>query len=202
MPKKTAVAEKPKQKPISCYPVPAKNDKGKKTEPWAIMERLLKECREFDPIKLCRIRLFWQKSWKVDADGIATGAMVSKASEIDRNLVESSGGETPDVIIKIAEKVWPHLNDQGKERVIYHELCHIHPALDSLGEQKYDSKDRPLWRIGRHPVTAFAEEIARYGVDTVLGTNASIVDAGQAADAPLLAEAEKNARGVDKGTNG
>ena len=184
--------KKEKRTPIKVRPILRKSG-GKICEPWAILERLLEE-NIFQPIRNCRVRLFWQKDWKVDPDGIANGAMVCKASEIDRNLVEEASGECIDVIVKLPEKQWPKLSDKEKERRLFHELCHVHPAKDSNGEQKQDEKGRPLWRLGRHPVATFHEELARYGAEMVIGSNQAVLDAMRAADEPLLAEAEKAAK--------
>ena len=187
---------KDKRTPIKIRPIQRKAS-GKITEPWAILERLLAEVSTFSPIRNCRVRLYWQKDWKQDVDGIAVGAMACKASELDRNLVEESGGETPDIFIKLPEKQWPQLDDKEKERRIFHELLHIHPAKDSNGGQKSDSKDRPLWRLGRHPIATFHEEIARYGAEMVIGSNQRVLDAMRASDQPLLAHAEKEAAAAD-----
>ncbi|MFH0982812.1 MAG: putative metallopeptidase [Planctomycetota bacterium] len=181
-----------KRTKIKVRPIPRKSG-GKVTEPWAILEALLKDDPSFNQIRNCRVRLWWQKDWKVDPDGITTGAMVCKASEIDRNLVEETGGETPDVFIKLPEKQWPMLDEREKEHRIFHELCHVHPAKDANGEQKRDEKNRWLWRLGRHPVTAFHEELAKYGAEMVIGHNQAVLDAMRRADAPLYAETEKTA---------
>lgn len=190
MPRRKKENVKDKRTPIKVKPIQRKVG-GKVTEPWAILERLLKDVHGFDPIRNCRVRLFWQRDGKMDVDGIAVGATVCKANEIDRNLAEESGGETPDIFIKIAEKTWSQLDAKQRERLLFHELCHVHPAKDANGEQKMDSKDRPLWRIGKHPITAFHEELARYGAEMVIGSNQAVLDAAARADAPLLAEGER-----------
>ena len=187
--------QKKKVTPLKVRPVMRKQA-GKITEPYSILERLLEEKAVFEHIRHCRVKLWWAKDWKVDADGIATGATVCKANEIDRNLVEENVGvkETPDVFIKLAEASWQFLKEKDKERLIFHELCHVHPAKDANGEQKKDAKDRWLWRIGRHPITTFPEEISEYGLEAVLGSSQAIQTAIDKAAAPLLAEAERNAK--------
>jgi hypothetical protein len=189
--------EKPEKKsPIKIRPIPRKHA-GKITEPWSIMERLIEEVDAFAHLKLAKIKLWWQKDWKTDVDNIATGAQVCKASEIDRNLAEESNGETVDLFIKLPEMQWPTLDDTEKEHRLYHELCHIKAAKDSSGKQKRDAKDRLLWRLGRHPITAFHEEIERYGLERVIGHNKAIVDAIVFAEKPLekvFVEADENAK--------
>jgi len=184
--RKNDSSREPKEKktPVKIRPIPRKHA-GKVTEPWAIMERLIDEVAHFSHLKVARIKLFWQKDWKADVDGIATGAQVCKASELDRNIAEDAGAETPDVFIKLPESQWPTLDAIEKEHRIFHELCHVKPAKDANGEQKIDSKDRLLWRLGRHPITAFHEEIERYGVEAVIGHNAKIVESIAYADRPM-----------------
>jgi hypothetical protein len=186
--------KEPKRTPTKVQAIPRKSG-GKLTEPWAILERLLADHAAFQQIRHCRVKLWWQKDPKVDADGIATGATVCKANEIDRNLSEeSAGGESLDIFIKLARDAWQHYPEKKKEQVIFHELCHVHPARDGNGEQKQDTKGRLLWRIGRHPISTFHEELSEYGAEAVIGNNQAVLDAMRAASAPLLAEAEKNAK--------
>ena len=202
--KKSSGPVEPKRSPIKVYPIPRiSRDTKKPTEPWVILDKLL-EKSTFRPIRMCSIKLWWQKDWKVDADGIATGATVCKASEIDRNLVEEHApkGVSLDINIRIAEKAWQHYSDKKKEQLIFHELCHVHPAKNAKGEQKYDMKNRPLWRIGRHPISTFPEELAEYGEEAVIGNNQAVLDAMHKASEPLLAAAETTKKGeVDKGAS-
>lgn len=200
--KKSSGEKQEKKTAVKLRAIPRKHA-GKITEPWAIMERLVAECEFFAHLKIAKIKLWWQKDWKVDVDGIATGAQCSKANERDRILAEEATGETVDLFINLPETQWVTLDDREKERRIFHELCHFKPANDANGRQKQDSKDRLLWRMGRHPITAFPEEIDRFGVDDVLGANAKIVEAIRHAERPmekLFEEAEKSASGKKPGT--
>lgn len=173
-----------KRVPIKLRPV-ARMHKGKVTEPYRIMERLLSECDEFQPIREAKIRLYWRKDWQADVDGVIVGAQCAKASDRERLLAEEHG-ESVDLVILLPEKAWPTLGDVEKEHRLYHELCHFAPALDSNGVQKKDEKDRPQWRLKRHPITAFGSEVERYGADRVLGHNEIMLDAAEASDMPLF----------------
>ncbi len=67
--------------------------------------------------------------------------------------------------------------------------------MDSNGKQKLDAKDRPLWRIGKHPITTFPAEIERYGIDAVLGANDKMLEVIRFSDRPMekvFDEAEKS----------
>ena len=97
----------------------------------------------------------------------------------------NGGGETVDVFIKLPETQWPTLEDTEKEHRLFHELCHVKPAKDSNGKQKRDAKDRLLWRLGRHPITAFNEEIERFGLERVIGHNAKIMESIAHAERPM-----------------
>jgi hypothetical protein len=188
-----------KRTPVKLRPILRKH-KGKITEPYEILERLLKECDCFADVKDAAFRLYWRKDWQVDVDGVVIGAQVCKASERERLLAEEAS-ESLDLQILLPEKAWPTLNDEEKEHRIFHELCHCRAARDSNGEQKFDSKDRPIWRLRRHPIVAFSEEIERFGIDRVVGHNASMVEAVESADLPLFAnQADENgaARGNGK----
>jgi hypothetical protein len=190
--------EKPDKKtPTKVRPIPRKHA-GKITEPWKIMEDLIAEKECFRDLVDAKIKLWWQKDWKADVDGIATGAQVCKASEIDRNLVEESSGETVDLFIKLPEAQWPALDDTEKRQRLFHELCHIRQAKNSDGKQKRDAKDRLLWRLRRHPITAFHEEINEFGIKRVIGHNEAVMESIRHTERPmetLFDAAEKKSNG-------
>lgn len=201
--RKSSGEKKEKRSPVKLSAIPRKHA-GKVTDPWAIMERLIKEMSEEDPARFghlenCKLKLWWTKDWKADPDGIVVGAQVCKASEVDRILVEESNGESPDIFIKLPKSQWEFLGELEKEHRIFRELCRIRPAKDVNGEQKRDTKERLLWRIGRFPIQAFPEEIKRFGAERVIGHWAMIAAAVETAARPLLpafdkAEAEDAAK--------
>ena len=191
--KKSTAEKQEKKSPVKLAPI------SPNTEPWKVLRATIKEMVAENPgrfghLENCKLRLFWAKDWKADADGVVIGAQVCKANEIDRLLVEAGEGkgESPDIFIKLPKTQWPKLDQDEKTHRLYHELCHIRPALDTAGNQKRDSLDRPLWRLGRHPITAFYEEVKRFGVDRVLGHNGTILKSIEVADRPLLAEMERS----------
>jgi len=175
-----------KRTPVKLRPVLRKHN-GKITEPWKILERLLEECECFREIKDAAFKLYWRQDWQVDTDGVVVGAQVCKASERERLLAEEAS-ESLDFQILLPEKAWPTLDEVEKEHRIFHELCHCRAARDANGDQKYDSKDRPMWRLRRHPITAFHEEIERFGVERVVGHNRIMADSAESAAMPLFAE--------------
>jgi hypothetical protein len=186
--KRSSGEKKEKKVPVKLIPI-ERVHAGKVVDAWKRMETLIKEMADkprFEHLKKVKIRMFWTKDWKIDPDGNATGAKVVKASERDRLLAEENGGESPDFFIILPKEQWPHLTDEEKDQRLYHELCHIRPAMDQNGKQKVDTKDRPLWRLGRHPIVAFPEEVERFGLDSVLGRNDRIKASADAVKQPLF----------------
>ena len=158
--------------------------KGKVNEPYRILAQLLAECEEFAPLRDAEIRLFYRKDWPIDADGVVTGAQCAKATEVER-LEAEAGGNKIDLKILLPEETWPTLDDTEKEHRIYHELSHFAPARDAEGKQKHDTKDRPLWRMKRHQIVAFHQEVERYGVERILCHNDAMVRQVAQADRPM-----------------
>ena len=155
--KRASGSIKPEKKTATkVQPIPRKHS-GKITEPYAIMESMIAEKPCFEHLKVAKIKLWGQKDWKADVDGIATGAQCCKASELDRNLSEESKNGTVDLFIKLPRDQWSTLDETEKQHRIFHELCHFRPAMNAEGNQKQDTKDRLLCRLRRHPVVAFYE---------------------------------------------
>lgn len=183
--KRSNTGEKAEKKTATkVQPIPRKHS-GKVTEPYAIMESMIAEKPCFEHLKVAKIKLWWQKDWKADVDGIATGAQCCKASELDRNLSEESGNGTVDLFIKLPRDQWSTLDETEKQHRIFHELCHFRPAMNAEGNQKQDTKDRLLWRMRRHPVAAFYEEIEEFGIDRIVNHNETVVKAIHHADRPM-----------------
>ncbi len=185
--------KKEKKSPVKLSPIPRVHN-GKVTEPWRLLEYLVKELvpnKRFAHLKDCRIGLLWMRDAKADADGVMIGAAVCLASELDRILLEEAGADGRDIFIKLPREQWNHLTEDEKTFRTFHELCHIRPKLDANGKQKFDVKDRPLWRLGRHPIAAFPEEVERFGVDRVIDHNGAILKSAETAARPLLAIAEQ-----------
>lgn len=189
--KDKVLTTKEKKSPMKLSAIP-RTHQGKTTEPWLLLDRLVKEMSESEPKRFghlvhCRIKLWWTRDWKADADGVIVGAQVCKATELMRLLVEESDGkDSPDIFILLPREQWKHLDDTEKEHRVFHELCHIRPSLDTTGQQKRDAKDHLLWRIGRHPIACFPEELKRFGQVRVLGHNDAIAAVAEVAVRPLL----------------
>jgi len=154
---------------------------GKVTEPYEIMDRLIKTERA--DLKDVKIGIAWRIGWRVDADGVLTLGQCCKRGDLDRELDEF------DFIIKLNKDAWPTLNPEHKERLIFHELEHAQLSLDSNGEPKRNDRGRLVCRIKKHDFGEFRSVVKKYGLDDDLS---KIAQAGiNDAQRPLLAEMTK-----------
>ena len=177
-----------KKKPVKVRQIERKHA-GKVQEPWRIMEGLIDKVEELHILKPAKWVLLWRKDWKPDVDKVVTAAQVRRASEIDRTLAGY------DLALMLPELAWKGWDAIDKEWRIFHELCHVRPVLDTEGNQVRDEKDRLQWRLRKHPITAFPEEIERYGLERVLQSSQRMEKAIEDADRPLLKAAEQAAKG-------
>jgi len=179
-----------KKKPVKVRQIERKHA-GKVQEPWRIMEGLIDKVEELHILKPAKWVLLWRKDWKPDVDKVVTAAQVRRASEIDRTLAGY------DLALMLPELAWKGWDAIDKEWRIFHELCHVRPVLDTEGNQVRDEKDRLQWRLRKHPITAFPEEIERYGLERVLQSSQRMEKAIEDADRPLLKAAEQAAKGKE-----
>lgn len=77
----------------------------------------------------------------------------------DRNYVY--GGK--DVIIEIGRDVWDQMDDELREVLIDHELCHIGVDLDEKGNTVLTNNGRPKVFIKPHDIEEFQIILDRYG---------------------------------------
>jgi len=154
---------------------------GKVTEPYEIMERLVKNERA--DLKDVKIGIAWRLGWRQDADGNLQIGQCKKRADLDRELDEY------DFIILLNKEAWPTMDetmdDKHKERLILHQLEHAQLSLDSNGEPKRDDRGRLVCRIRKHDFEDFRSVIKKYGWQDNLSeiAKAAIADA----ERPLLA---------------
>jgi hypothetical protein len=75
-------------------------------------------------------------------------------------------GELPDFLVMIDRAVFESLDNERRERVLYHELCHVVPREDEFGIPKLGQDGRLLLKIIPHDFEFFDREVRRYGPDT------------------------------------
>jgi hypothetical protein len=94
-----------------------------------------------------------------------------------------------DFLILFDHPHWDGLDPERRERLVYHELCHVLQAETDEGAPKFSSVDgRPVLKLVPHDREFFDAEVERYGVEVVGIEGAAIA----------IAEGErrKRARGV------
>ena len=175
---------KEKKTPCKIRPIERKHA-GKATEPWTVMERLIEEVSHFADLKVAKWALLWRKDWKPDIDGVTTLAMIRRASEFDRTLLGQTLADGLDLVLLLAESAWQGMTAEDRERMIFHVLCHPKAARDSNGNQKMDTRDRLQWRLRKHPIVAFHEEIDAYGIDSILKAGERAATAARHAERPM-----------------
>jgi hypothetical protein len=162
---------------------------GKVTQPYAIMEKLIKEVGQFHPLNAAKIVIVWKSGWKPTKDDILKHAQIRKLSELEREI----WGDEYDLCLMLHRELWQSskFTEQQREMDIFHELCHVTAEIDDkTGDQKLDDRDRLCWRLRNHPIQRFPEEIERYGIEAVLDLDVQAMTA--AADEISQAEAKKS----------
>jgi hypothetical protein len=82
-------------------------------------------------------------------------------AEFCRPLLE---GLEPDFLMMVDLALWAAASDEQRERLVYHELCHLRVKEDpETGLAKLDDEGRPRIRVVPHDVEVFTAEVARYG---------------------------------------
>jgi hypothetical protein len=183
---------------------------GKIVQPYAIMERLIAEVEQLEPLKKAKIIIVWKSGWMPTKDEILKHAQIRKLSELEREI----WGDEYDLCMLLHRELWQsnRFTEEEREMDIFHELLHPVPEVDDkTGEQKKDDRDRLVWRLRNHPIQRFPEEIDRYGIDKVLQLDETAREAVDEEDSradaiaeendaarPLLKEAEKGEAKVEK----
>jgi hypothetical protein len=72
----------------------------------------------------------------------------------------------PDYLVLVDRAHWDSLDEQRRERLIYHELCHLQPRETPQGAPMHDEEGRPKLKLVPHDTEIFHAELLRYGVVT------------------------------------
>jgi hypothetical protein len=86
------------------------------------------------------------------------------------------GNDLPDYVLILDAALWPTLDDEHRERLIYHELSHIEPRIDEeTGIPKLSREDgRVMLKLVPHTYEFFDLEVRRYGPDVCGLTDAAL----------------------------
>jgi hypothetical protein len=73
--------------------------------------------------------------------------------------------EEPDFLILVDRALWDTLDPERRERLVYHELCHVQARETEFGTPRLGQDGRPMLKLVPHDAEAFHAEIERYGVE-------------------------------------
>jgi hypothetical protein len=71
--------------------------------------------------------------------------------------------EDADFLILIDRPLWDGLDAERRERLLYHELCHVHAKEDEFGSPKVGNDGRIQLKLVPHDAEVFNAELERYG---------------------------------------
>lgn len=74
-------------------------------------------------------------------------------------------GDRPiDYLIVLDAEWWMDADERDREILVYHEMCHIQPAYDKMGAQRFDrDTGLPVLTLAGHDVEEFSAVVRRYG---------------------------------------
>ena len=151
---------KDKRKRVTVRLAKRKGAGGRATEPYQILEWVLKNKRD-DLLKAkVKIVIAFTKAWQSDADKHLKLGSCAKRKDIDREMIDC------DFLITLNDNVWPSMSADEKQRLIYHELLHAEIKYDSDGSTLKDDRGRVVTRIRQHDFEEFREIIEQYGTET------------------------------------
>lgn len=79
----------------------------------------------------------------------------------------AEGDQPIDYLIVLDASYWSGASDRQREILVYHELCHIQPAFDRYGAQRFDrDTGLPVLTLAGHDVEEFSAVARRYGAHT------------------------------------
>ncbi len=74
-------------------------------------------------------------------------------------------GEPPDFVVMLDRAVFDSLDDERRERLLYHELSHVVPRVDEFDIPRVGQDGRLLLKLIPHDYEFFDAEVRRYGPD-------------------------------------
>lgn len=152
--------KKPKPKKINYSLIDRDDEMGKKNSVYKRLDGIVR-AHHHDLID-ARIALAWRYDVKPDQDGHVELGKCRKASDLDRQL------HNYDFVILLNYTFWQStdVEDQQRDALLDHELCHAAVALDEDGEIKQDEGGRTVYRIRKHDVEEFNAIVKRHGLWT------------------------------------
>lgn len=90
------------------------------------------------------------------------GVFEAAIADLCHPVVGSAG---PEFVILISADYWAASSKTARERLIFHELCHLRQKTDQFGVPRLHDDGRPQLMVVPHDVESFDEEVRRYGPD-------------------------------------
>jgi hypothetical protein len=112
-------------------------------------------------IRLARIAVAFNRTWKPDVDGNVKLGQCKKASDLDRELADF------DFVVVVQERFWtdPLTTDEKRRALLDHELCHAAVKLDPRTlEPVEDERGRKIYRLVKHDIEEFSAVVERHGI--------------------------------------
>lgn len=125
-----------------------------RSEPYQILSEML---RHHGEIRHARLALAWNIRLKPDTDGKLILGKCIKTTDLQKEFAEY------DFVIALNREAWSGFSVEQKRALMDHELCHAAPAEDEEGDQKWDERERRVWRIRKHDIEEFSEVVQRHG---------------------------------------
>ena len=155
---KTSSGDKQKKpKPVTVELVKRTRD-GEVTMPYRIMERIAEE--HHPHLGDAKIAIAYKSGWKADTDGRVKLVAVRKGSDLDRDM------HGYDFVVILNRELWnaSDFNDEQRDAIMDHALCHCEVQRGVDGEPKEDERKRTVYRI-RHPdIHEYKDVVARHGL--------------------------------------
>ena len=93
-------------------------------------------------------------------------------AEFGRPVLE---GNDPEFVILVDAAIWSSLDEERRERLIFHELLHLQPQVTEFGViRRSKLTGKPLLRLVPHDYELFEAEILRYGVEVCGAEDAAL----------------------------
>jgi hypothetical protein len=135
--------------------------------PGSIALRLM-EVAEHEHLKDVRIEYLMSQSPIIKAQKQVIGAVhlptvQGKLKNLFEMLLAQFFDGMPEFLMIIDADWWGAANENEREALVWHELCHIKQERDKNGDLAFDKEGNPKFGLVEHDVTAFNSEVARYG---------------------------------------
>lgn len=148
-------------------------------EPQAIAERLIAELDEFAHLSYAGIVCVFSRRTPVlrgaecaafiatpAVQGALRGLFDWSIARLAAPVLERLGLDEVAYLVLIDAALWPELDPERRERLIYHELCHVKMRENERGPC-LDRQGRPLLKLVPHDTEVFNAEVRKYGPEVV-----------------------------------